>query len=51
MATRSMMEVLTGTKEERLVNQAGTPLVTYEEQLKEEPIVLKPWDPMGTLAD
>ena len=34
MATRSMMEVLTGTKEERLVNQAGTPLVTYEEQLK-----------------
>lgn len=34
MATKSMMEVLKGTKEETLTNQQGTPLVTYEEQLK-----------------
>ncbi|MBR2327372.1 MAG: C1 family peptidase [Clostridia bacterium] len=26
-------------------------LKKYESALKEEPIVLKPWDPMGTLAD
>lgn len=32
MATRSMMEVLNGTKDDRLTNISGTPLVTYEEQ-------------------